>query len=84
MLGQQNVELTAKLRWFEEQFRLSQQRRFGASSKRSDSKQFELNFFNEAEVEAKPEAKEPTVKTITYQRRKKRGHRESMLENLPV
>lgn len=63
---------------------MSQQRRFGASSERSDSKQFELNFFNEAEVEAKPEAEEPKLETITYRRRKKRGQRETMLESLPV
>jgi len=48
-LEQQVAELTARLKWFEEQFRLSQQRRFGASSeKTTDSKQLEL--FNEAEA----------------------------------
>ena len=30
-LRKENTELTAKVRWFEEQFRLSQKRRFGAS-----------------------------------------------------
>ena len=82
-LEQQVAELTARLKWFEEQFRLSQQRRFGASSeKTTDSKQLEL--FNEAEAEAQPLVAEPTIEKITYERRKKIGHREAMLEDLPV
>jgi len=35
LLEQQNTELTAKLNWFEEQFRLNQQRRFGRSSEQT-------------------------------------------------
>lgn len=35
LLEQQVVELTAKLKWYEEQFRLSQQRRFGHSSEQT-------------------------------------------------
>ena len=34
-LEQQNAELTAKLTWYEEQFRLSQQKKFGASSEKT-------------------------------------------------
>jgi len=78
---QQIAELTAKLTWFEEQFRLGQHHRFGRSSEESDAEQ--LSIFNEAEVEAKPEA-EPTIEEITYRRRKKQGKREEQLENLPV
>jgi transposase len=81
-LGQQNAELTAKLNWFIEQFRLSKQRQFGASSERTAPEQQQL--FNEAEAEAQPNLAEPTVETITYKRRKERGHREVVLENLPV
>lgn len=47
LLEQTNEELTAKLNWYEEQFRLSQQKRFGASSEQTDSNQ--LSIFNEAE-----------------------------------
>lgn len=82
LLQQQNAELTAKLRWFEEQFRLSQHRRFSSSSERTVPEQQQL--FNEVEVEAQPTLAEPTVETITYNRRKKCGHREALLENLPV
>lgn len=81
-LEQQNTELKAKLAWFEEQFRLSQQKRFGASSEKTHPDQLEL--FNEAETEADPAKEEPTVETVTYQRKKQRGQREAMLENLPV
>jgi transposase len=76
-------ELEAKLKWFEEQFRLQQQKRFGISSEKIHPNQLEL--FNETENEANPDLPEPALESITYQRRrKKRGHREAMLENLPV
>src|SRR5690606_23438621 len=42
------------------------------------------SLFNEAEKEAEPELKEPTVETITYKRRNRQGHREEMLKDLPV
>jgi len=74
--------LTAKVRWFEEQFRLSKQKRFGASSERTPPEQLQL--FNEAEAEADPARAEPTVETITYQRKKERRQREVLLDDLPV
>jgi len=67
-----------------EQFRLSKHRQFGVSSERTTPGQQQLFLFNEAEVEAQPVLAEPTVETITYKRRKQRGHREMVLENLPV
>lgn len=83
-LEKQNEELTAKLQWFEEQFRLHKQRQFGASSEKTNPNQLEFSLFNEAECLANPSVEEPTVETITYHRKKTRGHREVMLENLPV
>ena len=81
-LKEQN-ELEAKLKWLEEQLRLLQHKRFGASSEKTLPGQLEL--FNEVEKESNPELPEPVLESITYQRRrKKRGHREAMLENLPV
>jgi transposase len=82
LLEKQVAELTAKLTWYEEQFRLSQQRRFKSSSEKTNPQQLEL--FNEAEKEAKPSLAEPTVEEITYRRRKKKGHREELLKDLPV
>lgn len=81
-LKKQN-ELETKLKWFEEQFRLLQAKKFGASSEKNLPGQLEL--FNEVEKEANLELSEPVLESVTYQRRrKKRGHREAMLENLPV
>jgi transposase len=82
LLEQKNAELTAKLSWYEEQFRLSQQKRFGSSSEQTNPDQIQL--FNEAESEAKPSLPEPTMEEITYRRRKRQGHREALLEDLPV
>lgn len=83
-LERQNAELAAKLKWFEEQFRLSKQRQFGASSEKTVPGQEQILLFNEAEALAQPLQAEPTMETITYKRRKQRGHRETVLENLPV
>lgn len=79
---QQIEELSAKLKWYEEQFRLSQKQRFGASSEKTDPEQ--LSFFDEAEQEADPKAPEPTTLEITYKRRKTKGKNDKMLEDLPV
>jgi len=82
-LEQQNAELNAKLKWYEEQVLLSRQKQFGASSEKTIPEQ--LNLFNEAEDSANPKLEEPTVETITYQRKKKQaGQREDKLKDLPV
>lgn len=75
-------ELEAKLKWYEEQFRLSQQRQFGSSSEKTDADQ--LSLFNEVEDTANSTVEEPTVEMITYKRKKQRGQREQNLKNLPV
>jgi transposase len=81
-LEQQVAELNAKVTWFEEQFRLSQQKKFGSSSERTHPDQ--LMLFNEAESEADPSAEGPTEETITYRRKKQQGQRETLIELLPV
>ncbi|WP_209440931.1 IS66 family transposase zinc-finger binding domain-containing protein, partial [Paenibacillus maysiensis] len=77
-LEQQNAELSAKLKWYEEQFRLAQQKRFGASSEKTNPDQMELDLFNEAEVLATPETQEPDNS------RTKSASRETKLEQLPI
>ncbi len=82
---QQIAELTARIKWYEEQFRISRQKQFGASSEKTPPEQ--LNLFNEAEDIAQPDnqVQEPDIETITYQRKKKQaGQREDKLRNLPV
>src|SRR5699024_2242203 len=81
-LTQEVESLRDKINWLEEQFRLSQQRKFGASSEKSHPDQIELQLFNEAEVIADDNVEEPTIETITYRRKKRVGQREKMLKNL--
>ncbi|WP_445683447.1 IS66 family transposase [Sporosarcina sp. FSL K6-6792] len=83
-LEKQNEALQAKLNWLEEQFRLSQQRKFGASSEKTNPDQIALSLFNEAEVTADEKVEEPTLESITYRRKKRTGQIEAMLENLPT
>lgn len=77
------AELSTKLKWYEEQFRLAQQKRFGASSEKTHPDQLEFHLFNEAEVTAASEP-EPEKESITYERRKTSGKREADLFKLPV
>jgi len=81
-LEQLLAEANAKLKWFEEQLRLSRHRQFGASSERTDPNQ--LRLFNETEATANPVFAEPTIEKITYERRKRQGRREEILADLPV
>jgi len=81
---QKLAELSAKLKWYEEQFRLAQHKRFGASSEKTNPDQLELNLFNEAEVLATPQGQEPEMEKVTYERRKSTGKREADLSDLPV
>lgn len=82
LLKHQNAELSVKLNWYEEQYRLSQHRLFGSSSEKTLPEQ--INLFNEAEAEAQLNITEPTIEEIIYKRRKKQGHREEMFKDLPV
>jgi len=83
-LEKQNEVLLAKLNWLEAQFRLSQQKKFGASSEKTNKDQLALTLFNEIEITSEPSVEEPTLETITYKRKKRSGQIEAMLENLPV
>ena len=49
-LEQEKAELALKLAWYEEKFRLSQQKRFGASSERTNSEGEQLRLFDEPEL----------------------------------
>lgn len=80
--AQKIEELTAKLTWYEEQFRLSKQKLFGTSSEQTDSNQ--LSIFNEAEKESRPNIEEPTVEEITYKRKKSKGLNKKSFDDLPV
>jgi len=53
-LEHQIAELSAKLKWYEEQFRLAQQKRFGASSEKTPPDQLAFDLFNEASSACHP------------------------------
>ena len=83
-------ELESKLNWFMEQFRLAQNRRFGASSEGSSQEvldQMDL-LFNEAESTADAEEKEPQERETVvraHTRKKRSGSvRDVVPENIEV
>ncbi|WEG13656.1 IS66 family transposase [Pullulanibacillus sp. KACC 23026] len=82
-LENQVAELSGKLQWLESQVRLGQHKRFGSSEK-THPDQLELPLFNEAEVEATSQKGEPATEIITFRRKKQRGQREVLLDNLPT
>ena len=83
ILKQQNAELDAKIKWYEEQYRLSAQRQFGSSSEKTMPEQISL--FNEAEDSADPAKEEPTLESVTYQRKKRQpGDVAEKIKDLPV
>lgn len=89
LLEQQVAELTARNKWYEEQFRLTQHRRFAASSERTRIDQQQL-IFNEAEAEAEsapaqeePQQEEPELEKVEFLRRKQKGQRDKFLQKLP-
>ena len=60
-LEKQNEALLAKLNWLEAQFRLSQQKKFGVSSEKTNPDQLALMLFNEIEMTPATSMDEPTV-----------------------
>lgn len=75
--------LSAKLSWYEEQYKLSRAHRFGPSSEQTPFDQ--LSFFNEAESEASLFiAPEPTLEEVKVPSKKKpKGRKQSITDNLP-
>jgi hypothetical protein len=69
-LEDKNSQLEDKLKWYEEQFALLKNKRFGQSSEKQDG---QMNLFNEAELildEMDNSADEENKETITYTRNK--------------
>ena len=77
------AELEALVKYYEQQFRLSRHRQFGASSEKSEYNQ--LNIFNEAEASVDVNIPEPELFEIKrHFRKRKRLINDSLPENLPV
>ncbi len=73
VLKHENEELRAKVKFLEEQFKLSQVQKYGSSSDTVDPMQ--LSIFNEAEKLSAQKSEEPDLEEITYKRKK--GHSKS-------
>lgn len=67
-LIQENEELKAKVKFYEEQFKLSQAQKYGSSSEKISDGQ--ISIFNDAEKESVKENVEPDLEEIIYKRRK--------------
>jgi transposase len=78
------AELQTLIKYYEEQFKLSQRRRFGQSSEQTPDQLSFDNLFNEIEDQTDPELPEPSYEEITYKRKKRAGKREDDLSGLPV
>jgi transposase len=83
-LRKEIAELKTLVKYYEEQYKLLQQKRFGKSSEKTDPRQKELPLFDEAENEADRHKPEPALERITYTRRKRTGKKEDDLSGLPV
>jgi transposase len=78
------AEQAGKLKWYEEQLRLQRQRQFGASSEKTEYPE-QIDLFNEAEDTADAKVDEPTIETISYERKKREaGQIANKLKDLPV
>ena len=82
LLEHENEELKAKTNYYEEQFRLSQAKRFGSSSEKTNPDQ--LSFFNEAEKESRENTEELALEEITYKRKSGRNKKKKSFDDLPV
>jgi len=80
----QIAKMKILIKYYEEQFLLSQRRQFGASSEQSPEQLRLENIFNEAEDLAEPLLPEPTYEEVTYKRKKRVGKRKEDLAGLPV
>jgi transposase len=79
----ENERLSVLVKYYEEQNRLHQQKRFGSSSEKTRPEQ--LSLFDEAENEADKRQPEPTVEEIVYTRRRKsKAAKKEDLPELPV
>jgi len=77
------AELSALVKHFQELFKISQHKKFGASSEKTDINQLTLfDIYGNAPVKTPPE--EPETEEISYKRRKQKGKRETDLSKLPL
>ena len=78
------AELQTLVKWYEEQFKLAKQQRFGKSSEKTELLE-QLSIFNEAETQQDKNIPEPTIEeVITYKRKKRIGKRDELFKDIPT
>lgn len=77
-------EFEAKVKWYEGQFRLANQKKYGSSSEKTNTDLNQLFMFNEAELEASETEAEPELEKIHKRGVRKKGNKEYLTEDLPV
>jgi transposase len=82
VLKHENEELKAKVKFLEEQFKLSQAQKYGSPSDTVDPMQ--LSIFNEAEKLSVQKNEEPDLEEITYQRKKGRSKSRKTYDDLEI
>ena len=84
-LKEHTAHLEQQVKYLMEQMRLSRHRQFGSSSEKSEYDASQMNLFNEAEVFAQPDAKEPEIIKVTSHKRTKQMEGQQRLpDDLPV
>jgi transposase len=85
-LGRENAELKDLLKYYEEQFRLFQHKKFSASSEKTkQTMPNQLFLFEESDETAGTQETEPVFEEITYRRRKRnKSRRKDDFSKLPV
>jgi len=84
-LEQRLTKLELLIQHYEEQFRLSKHRQFGASSEKSQYDHSQLSLFNEVEATADPTIVEPDlIEVEKHYRKAKRTSNERLPDDLPV
>ncbi|MGI6731707.1 MAG: IS66 family transposase [Anaerovoracaceae bacterium] len=78
-------ELSSRLSWYEEQYRLSRAQRFGPSSEHTSPFE-QMSFFNEVESESAAFVmSEPDLGEVCVARKKKKkGHKDKIIKPLPT
>lgn len=84
-LGAQVYELSSRLAWYEEQYRLSRAQRFGPSSEQTAPFE-QMSFFNEAESESSAFViSEPVLDEVkAICKSKQKGHKDKITKPLPT
>ncbi|MGL5435335.1 MAG: IS66 family transposase zinc-finger binding domain-containing protein, partial [Lachnospiraceae bacterium] len=84
-LKEYTAHLEKQVQYLMEQMRLSRHRQYGSSSEKSEYDTSQMNLFNEAELFAVPDAKEPELTKVTaYKRKKQIEGQQRIPDDVPV